>query len=46
MLFFVIIVLSNVAFLAAWTLYFLGEVKLVAAKNYSKIYLLVCLCGN
>ena len=43
---FLIVVLSNFLFLIYWFYKWYGEVKNIIRKNYGKLYLCLCLCGN
>ena len=45
-MFFLIIILSNIVFLANWSYYIIKEARFIAIKKFKKIYLFLCLCNN
>ena len=45
-LFFFVILLSNLNFFLFWIYYFAFELKEEVIKKYGKVYLFLCLCGN
>ena len=46
MFFFLIILLSNIFFLAYWSYKMVGEIRNTLRTNMGKLYLYLCLCGN
>ena len=44
--FFLVILLSNISFLAYWTYKMVGEIRNTLRTKMGKMYLYLCLCGN
>lgn len=46
LIFFAGVVFANIIFFLYWAIKFYGEMKSMIIKDFGKIYLFLCLCGN
>ena len=46
MVFFVVIVVANLYFFVLWTYKMIGEIRSMMLRKFSKLYLIICVCGH